>query len=67
MKIIATVNFSAQLQKGDAYELPESDARMLIGMGLARAADGLDPAAPPAEPARSPRGGYRRRDLRPEE
>lgn len=39
MKIIANVTFSTQLQKGDSYELPESDAKMLIAAGLAQAAD----------------------------
>jgi hypothetical protein len=55
MKIIAKVDFSTQLRKGDTYELPESDGKMLIAAGLAEPA----PAAP--DPPR--RSRYQRRDM----
>lgn len=54
MKIIAKVDFSAQLKKGDTYELPESDGKMLIAAGLA------EPVPPSQDP---PRRRYQRRDL----
>lgn len=59
MKIIATVDFSAQLKAGDSYELPESDARMLIAAGLATSGQDAEPvAATPAPRSRT----YSRRD-----
>lgn len=58
MKIIAKVDFSTQLRRGDAYELPESDAKMLVAAGLAEEA----PAEPPQrQPTR--RSTYQRRDI----
>ena len=46
LKIIAAVDFSAQLKTGDSYELPESDARMLIAAGLAHPATTPAPSVP---------------------
>lgn len=54
MKIIAKVDFSEQLKTGDSYELPESDAKMLIAAGLAT-------EAPPTPSPRSRQ--YTRRDM----
>lgn len=69
MKIIATVDFSAQLKIGDSYELPDSDARLLIAAGLARPGDQppVSTAPPPATTAMArPRSRqYARRDLQP--
>ncbi|HEX8030288.1 MAG TPA: hypothetical protein VF491_17560 [Vicinamibacterales bacterium] len=60
MKIIAKVTFSEQLKAGDSYELPESDAKMLIAAGLVVAAD--------AEPVRATRSRqYARRDMQAEQ
>lgn len=56
MKIIANVDFSTQLMAGGSYELPDSDARLLIAAGLASAAD--EPAATGGSRGRS----YTRRD-----
>lgn len=58
MRIIAKVYFSEQLKPGDAYELPEADARLLIVAGLAEAAP-TDSAKPVARRAQA----YGRRDL----
>lgn len=62
MKIIAKVDFSTQLRRGDSYELPESDGKMLVAAGLAEEA--------PPEPSSKPqtrRSTYHRRDLTAEE
>lgn len=66
MHIIANVDFSNQLKKGESHELPETDARMLIAAGLARAAEApLAPAVPSASPESTTprRRQYVRRDL----
>lgn len=61
MKIIAKVDFSTQLKKGDSYELPDSDAKILIAAGLAvpHVADAV--ADPSSRQTRS--RTYARRDL----
>jgi hypothetical protein len=68
MKIIANVDFSAQLRRGDCYELPDADARLLVAAGLAHfPVAAAEPSAANAsvpsdgQPA-STRRAYQRRD-----
>lgn len=56
MQLVALKKISAKLPAGALFEQPERQARMLIAIGVARAAD-ITP-----EPERT-RRTYRRRDL----
>ncbi len=62
MKIIAKVDFSTQLRRGDSYELPEADGKMLVAAGLAEEA-----LAEPAARPQTRRSTYQRRDITAEE